>query len=39
MKDPEFLADAKKAPLDIRSGPAEDVEKAAARFSNFMLLS
>jgi hypothetical protein len=38
-KDPEFLADAKKAQLDIDPVPAEDVEKTAARFSNSMPLS
>jgi tripartite-type tricarboxylate transporter receptor subunit TctC len=32
MKDPEFLADAKKAQLDIDPVPAEEVEKTVARF-------
>lgn len=32
MKDPEFLADAKKAQLDLDPAPAEEVEKTVARF-------
>jgi hypothetical protein len=32
MKDPEFLADAKKAQLDLDPVPAEEVEKTVARF-------
>jgi tripartite-type tricarboxylate transporter receptor subunit TctC len=32
MKDPEFLADAKKAQLDIDPVAAEEVEKTVARF-------
>jgi hypothetical protein len=32
MKDPEFLADAKKSQLDIDPVPGEEVEKTVARF-------
>jgi hypothetical protein len=32
MKDPEFLADAKKAQMDIDPVPGEEVEKTVARF-------
>ena len=32
MKEPEFLADAKKAQLDLDPVPAEEVEKTVARF-------
>jgi tripartite-type tricarboxylate transporter receptor subunit TctC len=32
MKDPEFLADAKKAQMDLDPVPGEEVEKTVARF-------
>jgi tripartite-type tricarboxylate transporter receptor subunit TctC len=32
MKDPEFLADAKKSQMDIDAAPGEEVEKTVARF-------
>ena len=35
MKDPEFLADAKKAGLDIDPVSAEDIMALLARFANF----